>query len=416
MTNMRVELISVGTEILLGNIVNTDAAFLSEECAKLGLACYYQSVVGDNAARLEETLLQALSRSEIVILTGGLGPTQDDITKEIACKVSGREMYLHEESRDAIRAFFEKRGIAFTDNNMKQAYIPVDSVVLKNNNGTAPGVIIPYNGKHIVLLPGPFNEMKPMFLESVVPYIRKLTSLTIFSKTVKIVSVPESKAEEMIEDIVEKQTNPTIATYAKTGEVHIRVTAAAESEEAAERLIKPVVRELKNRFGNNIYTTDENVSLEKSLVELLKAGELKCIIAEGGTNGLISYRMMSADDSQVVRAGLVTPTPKSKRRLLGVKKNSIEKYSIVSEQVAVEMVKSPEAWSKAEVILGVTDCELMEDSGMTRAYISCNTCGGITTKEMYFKGNAERVREALATQALVLMRQCVLEYISKRGL
>ena len=168
--NNTVEILCVGTEILLGNIVNTNAAFLAEEIAKMGLSSYYQAVVGDNAQRLEDTLKLALSRSDIVILCGGLGPTEDDLTKEIASKVAKKKLFMHEESKKRLEEFFEKRGHKPTENNFKQALIPEDSIVLTNNNGTAPGVIIPYEDKYMILLPGPPVELKAMFNESVVPF------------------------------------------------------------------------------------------------------------------------------------------------------------------------------------------------------------------------------------------------------
>ena len=412
-----VEIVCVGTELLLGNIVNTNAAYLAEKVAGLGLSCYYHTVVGDNPERAEETIRTAVNRSDIVILSGGLGPTQDDLTKEIAAKVCGKELYLHEESLKAIETFFEKRGLTFTDNNRKQALVPVDSIVLKNNNGTAPGMIIPYENKHIVLLPGPPNELKPMFEESVIPYFQKLTKQVIVSQTVKIVSVGESLAETMIIDLIEGQTNPTIATYAKTGEVHIRVTAAAEDEEKARKLIKPVIKELKVRFGNNIYSTDENVTLEKSIVDLLAASELKIMTVESCTGGMIASRLVNVPGaSEVLKCGLVTYSNKAKRKLAGVKKTTIQKYTAVSPQVAREMAKGTDLGPKSDVIVSVTgyagpDSTEEEPAGLV--YVGCNVCGNIAVKEFHFKGNRNKVRESATVQALTFARQCILEYISQ---
>ena len=225
---MTVELICVGTEILLGNIVNTNAAYLAEKCASLGLSCYFQTVVGDNRERLTMVLQTAMDRSDIVILSGGLGPTEDDLTKEAASQVCGRELFMHEPSKARITEFFEKRGAVPTENNWKQAMMPVDAIVLENHNGTAPGAVIETESSRVVLLPGPPNELYPMFEESVEPYLKKLNTHVICSQTVKICGVGESKAETMVKDLIDSQTNPTLATYAKTGEVHIRVTAAAE--------------------------------------------------------------------------------------------------------------------------------------------------------------------------------------------
>lgn len=225
---MKVELICVGTELLLGSIVNTNAAYLAEKCAALGLSCYFQTVVGDNEERLSQVLKTAMERSDIVILSGGLGPTEDDLTKETAAKVCGRELKLHEPSKRAIEAFFADKGLVPTDNNWKQAVLPEGAVVLVNHNGTAPGVIMETESARVILLPGPPGELQPMFEESVAPYLAALTSQVICSQTVKICGVGESRAETMVKDLIDVQTNPTIATYAKTGEVHIRVTAGAE--------------------------------------------------------------------------------------------------------------------------------------------------------------------------------------------
>lgn len=412
-----VEIVCVGTEILLGNIVNTNAAYLAEKVAGLGLTNYYQTVVGDNAQRMEETITTALNRSDIVILSGGLGPTQDDLTKEIAAKVCGKELYLHEESLKRIEEFFKKRGINYTDNNRKQAMLPVGCHVLTNYNGTAPGMIIPYENKHVVLLPGPPNELKPMFEESVVPYLQKLTNKVIVSQTVKIVSVGESLAETMILDLIEKQTNPTIATYAKTGEVHIRVTASAKDEEQAKKLIKPVVKELKVRFGNNIYTTDENVSLEKSIVDLLVASDMKIMTVESCTGGMIASRIVNVPGaSEVLKAGLVTYSNKAKRKLAGVKKATIQKYTAVSEQTAKEMAKGTDLGPKSDVIVSVTGYagpDSTDDAPAGLVYIACNVCGNISVKEFHFSGNRNKVRESATVNALVFARQCILEYISQ---
>ncbi|MDE7225154.1 MAG: CinA family nicotinamide mononucleotide deamidase-related protein, partial [Acetatifactor sp.] len=227
---MTVELICVGTELLLGNIVNTNAAYLAEKCAGLGLSCYYQSVVGDNEQRLKETLRTAIGRSDVVILSGGLGPTEDDLTKEAAADVMGRELMEDAVSRAHIEAYFADRGLKPTENNWKQALMPEGGIVLHNPNGTAPGVIIAGENTHVVLLPGPPHELMPMFENHVIPYLKRLEPGIIVSQTVKICGIGESRVETLLKDLIDRQDNPTLATYAKPGEVHIRVTAKAEGE------------------------------------------------------------------------------------------------------------------------------------------------------------------------------------------
>lgn len=419
MSNKKVvEIICVGTEILLGNIVNTNAAYLAEQCARLGLTNYYQTVVGDNRGRIEETVKTALNRSDIVILCGGLGPTDDDLTKETVTELLGKTMFLHEESKALIEAYFQKKGIVFTENNLKQAMIPEGAIVLKNDNGTAPGVIIPYENKHVILLPGPPVELIPMFENSVIPYIDELIPGVICSQTVKVCSVGESLLETRIKDLIDGQTNPTIATYAKTGEVHIRVTAQADSEAEAQKLIKPVVKELKLRLGNNIYTTDEKVSLEQSVVELLSASGLRISTVESCTGGMVAARIINVQGaSDVFKCGFITYSNKAKRKLAGVKKSTIEKYSSVSEQTAREMARVPEIGPKADVIVSVTghigQAEA-ENKPMGLVYIACNVCGEIKVREFYFKGNRQKIRESATTEALVLARECILDYFSEK--
>lgn len=416
--DMVVELISVGTEILLGNIVNTNAAYLAEKCAGLGLSCYYQDVVGDNEERLYETIRTALSRADILLLSGGLGPTQDDLTKEVAARVMGKSLYLHEESKAAIQHFFDQRGVEITDNNWKQAMMPEGCIVVDNPNGTAPGVIMAENGKHIILMPGPPNEMIPMFEASIMPYLSKLQSCVIYSQTVKVCGVGESKAETMVRDLIDSQTNPTIATYAKTGEVHLRVTARAQDEKEARKLVKPMVKELKGRFGSHIYTTDDEVTLEKSVVDLLLANKLTISTVESCTGGLLAARLINVPGvSEVFKSGYITYSNKAKRRLLGIKKNTLLKHGAVSEAIAREMAKGAAMVSKADVTVSITGIAGpdggSEDKPVGLVYIGCAVCGRITVKECHFSGDRAKIRENTVSSALSLMRDCILQYYSE---
>lgn len=415
---MTVEIIAVGTEILLGNIVNTNAAYLAEKCAALGLSCYHQDVVGDNEERLSETLKLALSRADIILLSGGLGPTQDDLTKEAAAKVFGKELYLHEPSREAIRQFFAERKMEITENNWKQAMVPEGCIVVENPGGTAPGIIMAENGKHVVLMPGPPGELIPMFERSIMPYLAGLQSGVIYSQTVKICGVGESMAESMVEDLVEAQGNPTIATYAKTGEVHLRVTATAHDEKEAKKLVKPVVKELKGRFGNHVYTTDNAVTLEKAVVDLLMANKLTACTVESCTGGMLSARLINVPGvSEVFKSGYVTYSNKSKRRLLGIKKNLLLKHGAVSEQIAREMAKTAASLARTDVSVSTTGIA-GPDGGTPEkpvglVYIGCNVCGKITVKECRFHGSREKIRESTVAAALSLMRECILQYYSE---
>lgn len=415
---MIVELISVGTEILLGNIVNTNAAYLAEKCAGLGLFCYYQTVVGDNEERLYGTIQTALDRSDIVILSGGLGPTQDDLTKEVTAKVLGKKLYLDEHSKERIKEYFNKREIIITDNNWKQAMIPEGAVIVDNENGTAPGVIMEENGKVVILLPGPPNELVPMFEQSIVPYLKEKTPDVLYSQTVKICGIGESKAESMIEDLLKKQTNPTIAPYAKTGEVHFRVTAKAQDEKSAKKLCKPIVKELKSRFGDKVYSTEEDVTLEKSVVDLLLAHKLTVSTIESCTGGLLAGRIINVPGvSEVFKSGYVTYSNKAKKKLVGVKKSHLIKYGAVSDVVAVDMAKGGAAFSKADVTVAITGIAGpdggTEEKPVGLIYIACNVKGNVEVKEYHFSGTREKIRQTCVASALTFMRQCVLKYIGE---
>ncbi len=415
---MTVELICVGTELLLGNIVNTNAAYLAEKCAGLGLSCYYQTVVGDNAQRLAETLQAAVKRSDIVILSGGLGPTEDDLTKEVAAKVMDRELVEDAVSRAYIENYFASRNTEPTENNWKQAMMPQGGIILPNPNGTAPGVIIADDTAHVVLLPGPPHELKPMFENYVIPYINKLEPGVISSQTVKVCGIGESRVETLLQDLIDGQENPTLATYAKPGEVHIRVTAKAEGEKEARKLIKPLVKEIKSRMGNHVYTTDEEVTLEKAVVDLLVANELTVTCAESCTGGLLSGRLINVSGvSQVYKSGYVTYSNKAKRKLLGVKKSTLEKHGAVSRQTAEEMARGLAAVAKSDVAVAVTGVAGpdggTEEKPVGLVYIACSVKGEVTVQEYHFSGNRQIIREATVSAALVLMRSCILEYFSE---
>jgi len=413
---MVVELISVGTEILLGNIVNTNAAYLAEQCALLGCSLYRQSVIGDNEERMEEMICQAVGRSDIVILTGGLGPTKDDLTKEVTAKVFGRALYMDAHSRERIEGFFQRRKATITDNNWKQAMVPEGAIVIDNDNGTAPGLIIEdkENGKTAILLPGPPNEMKPMFEKDIAPYLRRLSSEGIYSRMVKICGIGESTAETMVEDLMDAQTNPTLAPYAKTGEVHFRITAKARTEEEAEKMMQPLLNEMKNRFGNAIFTTEESVTLEEAIVEILKERGFTLTTAESCTAGKLAGRIMNvAGASEVYNEGYITYANSAKEKLLGVQHRTLETYGAVSEQTAAEMAIGAAKEARANVALSVTG--IAGPGGGTPekpvglVYIGCYVNGNVTVKKCLFTGNREKNRDSAVVQALTLLRSEILK-------
>ncbi len=430
---MTVELISVGTEILLGNIVNTNANYLSVKCAELGFSLFYQVAVGDNAGRLSEVLKAALSRSDIVILTGGLGPTQDDLTKETVGEVLGRKLVMDEHSRERIREYFnrvqyqnagkssegkasESKAFAkITENNWKQALMIENCIVVDNENGTAPGYIVEEGEKRILLLPGPPSEMIPMFDQHMLPYLRKLQNKVFVSKMVKVCGIGESLAETMLLDLIEGQSNPTLAPYAKSGEVHFRVTASADTKEEAQKMITPLLEELYRRFDINIYAEEEEVSLEEVVVRLLADAGLQLTTAESCTGGLLTGRLVNVPGaSEVLREGFITYSNESKCKYLGVNPDTLESHGAVSEHTAREMAEGASRMTGCDAAIAITGIAGpgggTENKPVGLIYIGCHVKGKTTIKECRFRGNRQKVREQSVIYALDLLRRCILEY------
>lgn len=416
---MKAEIICVGTEILMGNIVNTNAAYVSRGLAGLGISCYYQTVVGDNDGRLEEVFKEAAKRADIVILSGGLGPTEDDLTKETVSRALGMKLVLDDKAWKQIQKFFEKRNLKLTDNNKKQAFVPEGAKILYNKNGTAPGIIAEGENVTAILLPGPPGELIPMWDTQVVPYLRSISGEAFYSETVKICGAGESIVETDLKDLIDKQTNPTIATYAKTGEVHVRVTAKAESEKEAHKLVKPVVKEIKKRFGSKIFTTDESVTLEAAVMQLLNENKLTLATAESLTGGMATSRLINVPGaSDVIKMGFITYSNKSKRKYLGVKRSTLDKFGAVSEQCAKEMVKGCASAAKADAAISLTGIAGpdggSDEKPVGLTYIGVSVLGKIKVKKYLFSGEREKVRESATASALTLLRQCLLECLTER--
>lgn len=415
---MTAETIFVGTELLLGNIVNTNAAYLAEQMAVLGFPMYYQTTVGDNAERLEGCIRQALDRSDLVILSGGLGPTQDDITKETAAKVMGKELLLNEEAKEQIEAFFAKRGKTMAENNLKQAMMPKDAIMLENTNGTAPGAIMEKDGKIIVLLPGPPEELSLMFERSVAPYLQDRVSQVIYSAMVKVCGVSESDVAQQLDDLIRSTGEVTVAPYAKIGEVHLRVTAKAEDEKQAKKLVKPVIKDIKARLGDAVYTTHKEVSLEQSVVDLLLANNLTVTTVESCTGGLLAGRLINVPGvSEIFKMGHITYSNKAKRKIVGVRRKTLEKYGAVSGQVVKEMVNGVLQITRADVAVSISGLA-GPDGGTPEkpvglVYIACSVCGTVTVQECRFSGDRSKIRESAVAAALILMRRCIMAYSSK---
>ena len=409
---MTAEIICVGTEILLGNIINTNAAYISRECAGLGLSVYSQEVVGDNDERLGAVFTEACRRSDIVILSGGLGPTEDDLTKETACRVLDIELVLDSKAKSDIEKFFERIGHKPTGNNYKQAMVPEGCIVLHNANGTAPGMIIEKDGHYAVLLPGPPTELVPMFEKQVKPYLAGLSHNIIYSVTVKECGIGESLLEEKLLDLIDGQTNPTIATYAKTGRSAVRVTARAESTEAAKELVKPVVKEIKSRLGTAVFSTDEREDIEDAVIRLLKKYGLKVSVAESCTGGLICSKLVNVSGaSDVFTHGFVTYSNKAKRKVLGVNRDTLKKYSAVSKEVAKEMAKGCIFTADSDVSLAVTGYAGpydTKDEPKGLVYIACSVKDKVIVEKYNFNGDRTKIRESAAVRALDMLRTSII--------
>lgn len=412
---MIVELMSVGTEILMGNIVNTNAQFLAEKCAGLGLMAYYQTVVGDNHDRMAGVIRTALDRSDIVIISGGLGPTEDDMTKEVCAEVMGCALKEDEHSKNQIQEYFDTAAAKeITKNNWKQALTPEGAIVLDNANGTAPGYILEKEGKTAILLPGPPDEMIPMFMEQVYPYLQARQPEVFYTRIVKVCGIGESRLETELLDLIENQTNPTIATYAKVGEVHVRITAKAETEEQAKQLVKPVVKEIKERLGDYVYATKEQVTLEKAVVKLLEKYDLKVTTAESCTGGLLAGRLLNVPGaSDVFKEGFITYSNKAKRKYLDVSKSTLKKYTAVSEEVAKEMAIGGVFATDCDACVAVTGLAGpgggTDEKPVGLVYIATYMKESVKVKEYHFKGNREKIRQQAVVKALDLLRRSILE-------
>ena len=350
---MTAEILCVGTELLLGDIVNTNAAFLAKELAALGISVYHQTVVGDNPERLRDAFSDALGRCDIVITSGGLGPTCDDLTKETLADLFSLPLVLDKPSLDAIELFFKTSGRTMCRNNNKQAMIPKGAVVFKNNNGTAPGLAVTKNGKTAILLPGPPREIEAMFNESVRPFLEKMSGLVFVSHTVHLFGIGESAAEERLRDLMDSE-NPTVAPYAKDGEVVIRVTARAENKPDADALSVPVINEIRSRLGQFVYGVDVG-SLQNAVVKKLSEKKLTVSFAESCTGGYAAKRITEIPGSSAVfGCGIVSYSNDTKINVLGVSKDTIENFSAVSAECAAEMAMGVRKISGSDIAVSVT--------------------------------------------------------------
>ena len=349
------EILCVGTELLLGDIINTNAAFLSQKLAELGICVYRHTVVGDNPERLKRALADAIGSADLVITSGGLGPTYDDLTKETVAEFFGREMALDEHSLDRIEAYFKRVGRVMTDNNRKQAMMPEGAVIFDNDYGTAPALALADGDKCVIMLPGPPNEIIPIFNERVMPYLMSRRASVIASRNIHIFGKGESAVEDIIGDIMKNSENPTVAPYCRTGEVRLRVTASAETEEEALALCDKMIERISStEVGEYIYGVDVD-SLERAAVEALREAGLTVAFAESCTGGLISKRITDVSGaSSVFLGGCVTYANEAKMRLVGVREETLARFGAVSKETAAEMARGVREALSADIGVSVT--------------------------------------------------------------
>ncbi len=352
------EILCVGTELLLGDIVNTNASFLSAELANLGIGVYHHSVVGDNPARLKAALTLALSRADLVIMSGGLGPTKDDLTKETAAELFGRKMQMNEDCLRDIRAYFESTGRVMTENNEKQAMMPEGAIIFTNRYGTAPALALEDGdgAEHtVIMLPGPPVELVPIYFEEVLPYLKARSHSAIVSRNVHIFGMGESAVAAKLDKMLTESQNPTVAPYCKEGEVRLRVTASAADEQAAAAMCDEKVAEIcASEIGSYIYGVDID-SIERAALNALRESKMTLATAESCTGGLIAKRITDLSGaSEVFLGGCVTYTNEIKQKLLGVKAETLAAHTAVSAEVAMEMARGVRERLGADIGISAT--------------------------------------------------------------
>ncbi|MBN2880092.1 MAG: competence/damage-inducible protein A [Clostridia bacterium] len=408
---MKAEIIAVGTELLMGQIANTNAQFLSRELSEMGIDVHYHHVVGDNMQRVVELIQTVLKRCDLIITTGGLGPTMDDLTKDAIAQALNKEMVLDEESKTEIENFFSMIHKNMTINNMRQAYFPEGSIILKNPNGTAPGCIVESEGKAIVVLPGPPMEMQPMFYNHVLPYLSKKTGSFLRSKHIKIFGMGESSLETALMHLIDGQTNPTLATYATGGELLLRVTAKAESEKEALTLLEPVCDEISEILGSKIYSYT-NESLAQVVINKLYEQKKHVSFAESCTGGMLTSMLIDIPGaSNVINESFVTYSNEAKINRLNVDPATLEEHGAVSEQTAAEMAKGLREATGCDIAVSVTGIAGPEDAGDKKAglvYISLYDGKKATTIKYQGRSNREYNRRFSSLNALNMVRLCLL--------
>ena len=398
---MTAEIISVGTELLLGNILNTNAQFLSRELAELGITVQRESTIGDNHGRLEEFVNEAKARCDLLVFTGGLGPTADDLTKETVAACYGDTLEFDEGEWEKIQNYFARSHRVTAPNNRKQAMVPVHGKKIVNHHGTAPGAWFEQDGHCAVLMPGVPSEMKAMWTESIRPMLLERQNCTLHSITLRVLG-GESDLEYQIRDLLEN-ANPTAAIYCKTGECEIRITARAASDEDGEKMCRAYAKKFYDLLGDAVY--DEDVAgLEETVVHTLKEQGLTLSTAESCTGGLIAQRITSVSgSSEVFGYGFVTYWEQAKAKLIGVDPDVIAKYNVVSAPVAAQMALGAAAVSGSDIAVSVTGVAGPTGGDAVRpvgtVYLGAAKGGTVYVKKLFVSRPDRALVRARAAQA-----------------
>lgn len=405
---MIAEILSVGTELLMGQIANTDAQYISRRLSELGITIYRHTTVGDNPARVKQALNEALSRADIVITTGGLGPTEDDLTKEMVAEYFGLEMRLHEPSLQAIEAFVNRAGHPMTDNNRKQAYIPEGATIMENRVGTAPGCIVTSGEKAVAVLPGPPHEMKDMFDRQLAPWLARRSGAHIESKFLRVFGIGESRLETMLIDLFHSD-RPTLALYCGPGEVQARITAMAPDSASAQALIAPVEAEIRRRLGDHVYGEGVENSIENAAFQLLRTRGETVSFAESCTGGLVASRLVGIPGaSDVLHEAHVVYSDDVKARVLGVKAETLAAHTAVSAECAGEMAEGVRRISGADWGVATTGYagpgDAPDGTPAGTAYIAVAGANGTRVEAFRFRGQREFIRTLAASNAFNLLR------------
>ena len=351
---MKTAILSVGTEILFGQIVNTNTVYLSQQMNMLGFDVMYHYTVGDNPKRVEEMIDLAFQDCDLILTTGGLGPTQDDLTKEVACKALDDELVMMDDVLEEIEKYFQTLGREMTENNKKQAIMPSRATVFHNDAGTAPGFALEKDGKYIVCMPGPPREMTRMFQKSVVPFLQRMSQGSLYYRQIRFFGIGESMLETKLMDLIDNQTDPTLATYAKEGECSLRIASKRDTEEEAKQAVDEMLEQVKERVGHYIYSCDNEELAQVVACKLMDKG-LSLSSAESCTGGMFASTMTDIPGiSQCFDRGLVTYSNQAKMEELGVRAETLEKFGAVSEETALEMVEGLQRVSSSDVCISVT--------------------------------------------------------------